>query len=147
MTISWILVSNATESRIYTTPRAKLFDESAQLKLISTHNHPTSRLKRQDLTSDKAGNFSSSKSSTYDSETDPKDHEMSLFARELSQVLEQGRQQKQFEDLILVAPPQFLGMLLKHCNGHVTHFISVKIEKDYTKFAENDIVQHISAYL
>ena len=55
----------------------------------------------------------------YDAPTDPKDHEKALFAKSLSHDIDVMLRDDHYDSLILVAPPQMLGLLRKQINGGI----------------------------
>jgi len=133
MTRSWILIANASSAKIYETPRAKLFNGHCHLKLVQELEHPESRLKESDLIATVSGHKNLPES------VEPRSQEHEKFAKELVDQLVHGRNKHAFEDLIIVAPAQFMGQLNKKINGVLKPLISKTIEKDYTKLNEEKI--------
>lgn len=144
MTTTWILVANASAADLYTTPRAKLLDNQSSLQLINHLEHPQSREKGLDLVADKLGH---SGHGTFVESSEPKQQQADLFARELAFLLEAGRVKKSFDDLIIIAPSRFLGLLHKHINGQLKQLISIDIDKDYTKTEPAQLVAQMQNYL
>ena len=136
MSISWILVANASTARLYVNNGLK-----KGLKLIKEFEHPESREKASELVSDRpsAGNAHG----YFVPATDPKHHEADRFASQLAKDLEHGRTANSYERLIVVASSPFLGMLNQRLNEHVNSMISDRIEKDYTRLPEKDLRQHL----
>lgn len=138
---TWILVGNASE--------AKLFESQnigRELNLVDQFDHPESREKRVDLKSDKVGHFQSQNGMGHGSfvePTEPKDHEMETFARELARILESGRKENKFERLIVIMPPHVHGMLKKEFNDQVRSMVIHHIEKDYTKMDIPDLIKFL----
>ena len=147
---TWILISNASEAQVYRTNNNLVMDRNQHRpELIKQLQHPGSRDKEADLISDRAGYFHGKNEGHGDfiEPTDPKDTEANRFARELAELLEEARIEKSFEQLIVVAPPQFHGLLNKHMNKNVSRMIKKHIEKDYTKDNINDLIDHLQTYL
>lgn len=108
----WIVVADAAKARIFA--RAKKF---SALEEVETLLHPESRLRRQDLVTDRPGQVQESRTPGENAAgegTDPKEVESLAFAREIAQRLHQARESGQFEKLVLMAAPHFLGELRKH---------------------------------
>ena len=118
--ISWILGANATEARFYMTPKAKLLNGEATLKLVKEYKHPEGRQKSGDLVSDKPGNYKNPRvgHGTFAEPTDPKEHELDVFAKQLADELEAARIANHYQDLIIITPSHFDGLLNKHLNHH-----------------------------
>lgn len=111
----WIVVADAAKARLFA--RNKKF---SPLEEIETLVHPESRLRRQDLVTDRPGQVQESRTpgeSAAEGHTDPKDVEAQVFARELAHHLNESRQAGHFEHLVLLAEPRFLGILRKHLDG------------------------------
>jgi len=143
---SWILIANGSEARIYDRTA-----ERRKLKIVSEHHHPESRMKNADLISDRSGHYQSDTNSmghgSYQEPTPPKEHEMDSFARELAGTLDEGRMANKFNRLVLVSPPHFNGLLNKHLHQQVKSLVSTSVGKDYTKVAENKLLDQLKPYL
>jgi len=144
---TWIVVADSGQAKIFRTIKARLFNGKANgsdLTLVSEYNHPESRKRDQDLVADKYGNFGNS---SFTEETDPKRHENDIFAQQLAKALYHGHSENNYHDLILIAPPAFMGMIHKHLSNEVKKLISKEIEKDYTRSNEKELVSQLQVYL
>ena len=137
MTTTWILVANATNARVFTSPKAKLLNGSCKLTLVNELVHPTSRMKTADLTTDDSGH------NNFVESGNPKEYEMERFAKQLADMLDTGRNQHHYGELIIAAPPRFHGLLKKYLNNHVSNLVRVSIEKDYTQDKEDTLLTHL----
>lgn len=145
MKSTWILIANSSEARLYKSE--KPFHE---IKLLKEFSHPESREKVLDLVSDGLGRYNvpvSSRGGIYEEPSNPKQVEADRFARELAEKLNKGRIKNQYSNLIIIAPPQFHGLLNKHFNNHVLNLIKTTLEKDYTKVKEHDLVKLLNSRL
>lgn len=145
--ITWVLVADSCEAKIFKTIKARLFDNKADgkdLTLVSEHSHPNGRKKDQDLVSDKQGSFGVGNFSEH---TDPKQYENDRFASEISKILEHAHGQNSYHDLILIAPPNFMGMINKHLAHTVKKTVCKEIEKDYTRQTPKELVAHLREHL
>lgn len=136
----WVLVANASEAKLYAAPFL-----GKELSLIEEFSHPESRNKGSDLTSDKVGHYQSnsgvgSAHGAFVEPTDPKQFEAVRFAHELANRLEKGRTSNLYAKLVVIAPPQFHGLLKKECNGHIQNLVMHYVDKDYTKLTEGELV-------
>lgn len=143
--LTWILVADGNKARIFSAHKAALFNgNGAKLTLVSEHEHSDARKKDSELTSDRQGHFNSG---TFVDQTDPQVQEEDRFATMLAKNLSRAHTENQFSELIFIAPAHFLGLLNKHIPKEVAKIASLRIEKDYTRFNENELVQHMQNYL
>jgi len=143
--ITWLLVADSSKARLYSMHKARILQEqnSKHLELIGEYAHADSRKKGSELATDKQGEFGSG---TFVEATSPKIHEAEQFAHELIIRLNSARKEGTFRDLILVAPPAFMGLLLKHMPHEIQKCVSQKIEKDYTQDDKQQLVHNLMAH-
>jgi protein required for attachment to host cells len=142
---TWLLLADSSKAKIYSLHKARVFqqpDNVENLKLINEYSHNASRMKTRDLVADKLGEFGSG---TFVEATTPKLHEAELFAHQLVAALQVGR--NQYRDLIIVAPPMFMGILYKHMPHDIQKLITQKIEKDYTQQNGRELLQSLLIHL
>jgi protein required for attachment to host cells len=143
---TWIVVADAGKARIFSALKARLFNSTnpKNLKLISEHTHGESRKMDSELVSDRQGHFGSG---TFEEPTDPKRHQEEIFAHEITKILGHAHNENKFHDLILIAPPTFMGLLNKHLTHTTKQLVSIRIEKDYTRHTEQQLVTQLQKYL
>lgn len=142
---TWIVVADASKAKIYSAHKASLFNGNGQkLALVSEHEHPESRKLDTALASDKQGKFGLA---TFVEASDPHKYEEERFAMELAKKLIKDRSENLFHDLIFIAPATFIGMLNKHLPDPLTKLVNLTIEKNYTRFDENELVLRLQEYL
>ena len=141
MTTTWILIANSSTARLFTAPKAKLFNGDLDLEQVDSFDHPESRYKTADLTTD------ISRHNNFVESSDPKAQESERFARELADELESGRVNNCFDELVIAAPPQFHGLIKKHMNSTISKLVFSSIEKDYTKTEPKQLAKHLSEYM
>lgn len=130
-----VVVANSSEAKMFQTR-----DLGQPLDLIQQYFHPESRVKGIDLVSDRPGRYKARMGlgrGAY-AETYPKEVEADRFARELAGCLNEIGDQH-FDDLVVIAPPHFNGLLNKHYSRNVRSKIKHVIEKDYTKTPERHL--------
>jgi protein required for attachment to host cells len=139
---TWILVANASKAHLYLNDGPK-----KGLKKLKEFDHAASREKGSQLVSDRPGHNKSRGNGhgAYVSQTEPKQHEAQHFAIELSRVLDHGRSTNEYQRLILVAPPAFMGELRSHMDNHTLNLVSDSFEKDYTKVPQKELHGHLEA--
>jgi protein required for attachment to host cells len=140
MSTTWILIANSSSAKLYMNTGPK-----KGLSKLKEFDHSASRSKGGDLVSDRPGHYKSHGNGrgAYNPPTNPKQHEADQFALELAKELDHGRTTQQFQRLILVAAPGFMGLLNKHLNGYIGHLVTDRFEKDYTKATEKEIAGHL----
>ncbi|MEE4305113.1 MAG: host attachment protein [Wenzhouxiangella sp.] len=127
----WIVVADASRARLFS--RDKKF---SPLQEVESLVHPESRLRRQDLVTDRPGQVQESRTpGEYAAEegADPKDVEAQAFARELADRLHKARQEGRFEHLVLLADPRFLGQLRKQLEGPTADAVSATAAVNLTR--------------
>jgi protein required for attachment to host cells len=141
MTITWILVANASLCRLYENLGPK-----KGLKLVKELIHPQSRQKNAELVTDRPGSMAvnGSGGGAKQPQTLPKQHEAKVFAQEIAQELYKGRSTNAFRRAILIAPPAFMGILNAVLDGPTAQLVSDRFEKDYTKTPEPVLAQRLA---
>lgn len=141
----WILVADSARARLFS--REKKF---SRLEEIETLVHPESRLRRQDLVSDRPGQVQESKTpgeSVNEEPTDPKTAEARLFARDIAHHLREARVAGTFRHLVLVADPRFLGLLRKSLDADTRECIAAEVAKSLVRGSTEDIARTVDAEL
>ena len=125
---TWIVLADAATARVYE-PQAGRRD----WKLIAELVHPQSRAKESELGRDKPGRVKQSTGSRAAMEppTPRKEVEIEKFAREIAKALDDALVRKAYDRLVLVAPPEFVGILRKLLSERVERCIATTVEKDY----------------
>lgn len=142
MTITWILVANASHAKLFANDGPK-----KGLRLVREAAHPESREKGSELASDRAGHMQSSGNGhgARQPKSDPKANEARSFAQELARELNLGRGKQLFGRAILVAPPAFMGLINEKLDGPTASLVSDRFEKDYTKATEKELAAHLES--
>ena len=154
MTTTWILVANASNARLFANRGC-----NKGLELLEELEHPDSRKKGVDLMSDDRGRQQQSAAPNkgrpgattarpaLEPSTDPKEVEALQFAQELCERMDQGRTHKEYDRLVLIAPPHFLGLLRETLDHNTTSLVMDSLNKDYTKLAEKDLTETLGSIL
>jgi protein required for attachment to host cells len=140
--MTWLLIADASQARLYSLHKARIIQEQdpKNLKLIAEYTHEDSRKKVSDLVSDRKGIFGGG---AFTETTSPKVHQADVFAHELLSHIEAGRVENSFRDLIIIAPPAFMGLLHKHMPHQIHKLVSQHIEKDYTRHQGKELLQDL----
>jgi protein required for attachment to host cells len=143
----WILVADASRARVFSVPENNKPNKPWLLE--KELEHLASRAKATELTTDVPGrvrqSFGAGSRPAMDDPTDPKEVEAQAFAHELADFLEQGLNHNRFEQLVLVAPPHFLGLMREMVSEQVAKRIQWSINKDFTQLPARDLPDHINA--
>ncbi|QYY32806.1 MULTISPECIES: host attachment protein [Cupriavidus] len=71
--------------------------------------------------------------------------EAHLFSRRVAKMLEEARIRQRFDELVVIAPPRFLGLLRKAWPQSVGSVVTRELDKDYCRLADNDLQQRLAA--
>jgi protein required for attachment to host cells len=141
MSKAWVLVADSSRARIFAvdTPRGPLRE-------IEDLVHPPSRLHDRELGTDRPGrSFDSAGEGRHAMEQDvsAKEQEVIYFAGDLASRLEAGRTRREYDRLILVAPPAFLGVLRKKISGETAKMVTQEIDKGLAQLPERELREHL----
>ncbi len=141
MSVTLVVVADSSKARFFS-----LAGRSEPLKELEDMVHVEGRMRDQDEVSDKQCGLAGGHGEgghAFESPTDIKQHESALFAKQIADRLEHGRVSNDYDKLILVAPPSFLGILRKALNEHVANLVSDSLDKDLVNEKESVIREHI----
>lgn len=137
----WIVVAESSRARIFAV-------DSKHQPLIEIDDlvNPASRVMNHDLVSDRPGrNARGGTQHVMVPHSDPQKNEAQRFAQSVSERLEAGRISGDFNDLVIVAPSGFMGMLRQQI-GHTTQkLISHSLTKNLIQKSEAQIRDYIYA--
>ena len=133
---TWIVVADDAYARIFR------LDKFRQLEEIETLVHPESRLKEQDLVSDRPGR-------TFESNTvarrslgqtiSPKKQEAINFAKLVAHHLNEAASKGKCVKFYLAASPSFLGLLRPEFHKNTLKMIEAEINKELTHLDKKEI--------
>lgn len=141
---TWVVVANSSH--------AKIFKVENNNTLVEIHEfeHPESRLDDQDLVTSKPGRTNDSvgfRRSSMEYQTSPKHHEFQLFAKQISEYLDQAHETGAVGRLYISASPIFLGILRQAFSNQVNGLMAAQIDKDLTHLKTDDIRSHLPLVL
>jgi protein required for attachment to host cells len=79
--------------------------------------------------------------------TDPHEQEEARFTEHLAGEINHAALEKQFDRLILAAPPRTLGILRKALSSHAAERVIAELDKDLTKNGPADLAVHLQDHL
>lgn len=136
--MKWILVTNGNRCCIYQFKKS-----SKELVFLKELSHPESRLQGIDLKTDRPGHYQTSGSArgAYSPHEEPKEHEVQVFLKSISEELNKDKSTNQYDQLILIAPPHVNGSLQKSLSKNVKQSITINLKKDYTHLTTKELLE------
>ena len=117
---------------------------------VETLAHPEGRQHEQDMTSDlpgKAGGVKGGGGHAYEGETQPKKQEEINFAKRIARRLEAARNAREYEQLLMICTPAFLGDLRHELSAATARLVCFELNKNLVTHSEEDIRRHLPEYL
>jgi protein required for attachment to host cells len=74
---------------------------------------------------------------------DPKEVEVDNFVRAIAAVLEKGRNDHAYEELIVIGPPHMNGLLFKQVSKFVKEMVKGEYQKDFQNINPKDLLEFI----
>jgi len=138
MSKTWIVVAESSRAKIYEVEQEK---SKKSLKELMGFTHSVSRSHKQQLSGSQQ---KESRHSLLTSSLDThKGHERVEFARSIGEHLNAARNKGQFNKLILMSPPKFLGDLRKNLGSETNKFVVSEVDKNLVRHTLKDIQAHI----
>lgn len=138
---NWVVVADSASAKIFSVagPRSSLEERE-------TLDHPEGRLPAGEINADRPGrSFASAgkRRHAMEREVDPKKQGIITFARRVVDLLENARAQGELERLILVAAPEFLGLLREHLSAETKRIVENEFALNLTGMPADDIRAHL----
>ncbi len=133
----WIVSADESRGRIFRTDKA-----SGKLEEYKDLIHPQARSAEADLASRLRGSNSSTgnyKAHSLNDSGSIKDHHADMFAKEVAGMLVDGKHKNMFANLVLVAPPKFLGLLRKNLDKSTSEKVCYELNKDLSKLGAAEL--------
>ena len=156
---NWVVVANDAAARIFTLapPPARLNNRNSaghqndrmasySLKEIESLQHPEGRTKAQDFDADRPGRaFQTAGSMRHGMErqVDPKRQAIISFAKRVADRLESARRQGALQRLVLVAAPEFLGLLRTNLSAELGRITAAEFSLDLAQMKAHEIRAHL----
>ena len=146
-----IVVADESEARFY-----EMQGRAGALRLVLQLQDPKARMHDRDFKSDRPGRVFDHAAapgerrgavghhSTGGAQS-PREHETQLFARQIGAALEKEHAAKQFDRLVLIAGPRFLGSIRQELHDSVRPLIAAEIHKDLVHQSEAVIREHLQS--
>jgi len=140
-----VVVAESSKARI-------LLAEDGHSPLIDhkDYDHPESRLREQDLVSDRPGSETDSGGMGKHSmghEKAAHHKQAEIFALELSEEIEKIRRNNALSRIYLVASPKFLGLLRSSINKQCADLLAAEVNKNLVSHSIEDIRSHLPKHM
>jgi len=110
------------------------------LKLIKQLENPKAKMKNKDLESDRPGvTRGPSGRTSLRAKKGTQDHEMEVFSKQILDEINKGRNQGEFEKIIMVVDPGFQSHLENHLKHTLRKSIYQTIPKNYMNTPEKEV--------
>ncbi|MBX3170080.1 MAG: host attachment protein [Candidatus Eremiobacteraeota bacterium] len=126
-----VLAADGSRARLFVHWNVHNFEQ------ISSWDSPQARHLPGETNSDKHGSFGGN---AYDAEVDAQRHAQQLFAKELMHDVKQ--KEKDFERIVIAAPPKFLGELRSHLTPAINQKLST-LTRDFTHLKPQEVHQRL----
>jgi len=147
MNVTWLLVADAGAATLIACNH-RLGDPQVMENFV----HPTSRLRDSELSSDDRGrtqprDMGAVRGSAMSQSTPPHEAEAENFARELGKYLDEAVAAGRCDELILAAPPRFLGLLKGVLAARTNDSVRATVSKDYATRPAEEVVELVRKQL
>lgn len=141
MATTWILVAHRGGARLF-----EHRGRASGVALRQALDHPAGRMRNRELDSDRHGRSFDRRGTgrhAYSTEAAPTTHVAEQFARHVASLLEQGREHGQYQRLVLVAEPRFLGMLRAALSAPTSALVAAELAKDLSDIEARDLPKYL----
>lgn len=125
--------------------RARIFSSFANFSEFNEEKdfvHDAAHLSNQELVGDAAGRSVDQRGSL-DPATSPRERESELFAKSLSKKLKELHNREHYKNLVLVAPPKFLGLLRGELHSSLDKLVTKSIDKELTLCGVDELIEYL----
>jgi protein required for attachment to host cells len=137
---TWILVADSSRARIFKA------EKGSSIHQIEELSHPEGRLHEQELASDLPGKDSDKVGAgkhAFQDQVEPKQQEAIDFAKRIARHIDESYSAKEFEQLMVIAAPSFLGTLRHQFSDQINQKICFELDKNITMHSTDDIRKHL----
>jgi protein required for attachment to host cells len=137
---TYALVANRASASLYRTMGPGVAPE-----LVRRFDHPEGRLKSSEINTDKHGSgFGAGVGRhSFSSEEDAVEHVARDFANQLAKDLAHARQNSEYDELAVIAPPQMLGYLRDAMDAKTRQLVYGEVAKDIDQNNAADVRKHL----
>jgi protein required for attachment to host cells len=139
MANTWIVAADSS--------RARVLQVAGRERLVEIEDmlNPAGRMDNRELTTDAHPRLRGTSGPGSDrQEMTATEHETELFAKRLGEYLDKARNQHRYDELVLVAPPKFLGLIRKELGKEVEKLVADELPKDLSWFNARDLEKYFA---
>lgn len=140
----YVLVADGSRGKVY---QSRVPLRAAHvLDLVYDQVHFQSRRKAADLVSDRAGVQRSGTGGfhSFAGHEDSQEREQEEFARDLCRHLESERRAGRFDELVIAAPPHFLGLLRRHLSDGCREVLSESVDHNLLQLSDKELIERLA---
>ncbi len=146
MSTQWVVVADRSRARVFQTEGGL-----DQLQEVQDLLNPEGRQDESEFRHDAKGRYYG-KGERYQAHTaEPhvtkEIHDEEMFSREVSQLLDEGCDMQRYDTLVMIAPPQFLGMLRKQLSRRVEERITQQLGLELANWNAPQIRDYLKQHL
>jgi len=158
--LTWFLVADGKQAQVYTRHRARNimplngkkrfrhYEEYSEAELVPVPgtSWKAEALEDFEFGKDKLGRAFESASPTRHMTSPRHDiHEeiKCRFMKTIAEHLKNAEKRKQFDRLVVIAPPKMLGEFKKHLDKPVLERIAAELPKELSRFSNHDLTRHL----
>jgi protein required for attachment to host cells len=139
MTTTWIVAADESRARVL-----QVTDREQRLTEVESLLNPSGRLQDREIESDARDRFPGG--NAWEPRVSAVEHRNELFAKRVGDYLDHARQERRYDQLVLVAPPKFLGALRKELHKEVEKLVADELPKDLSWLSARDLQQHLGDF-
>ncbi len=141
MQTTWILTANRSGASLYESNWP-----GKSMRRIEDMPHPQGRQQNREINTDKPGrSFDSVGQGRHamSSRLEPTEHVAQQFALMLAERLNNGRINHAYDKLVLMAAPEFLGLLRGALDKNTASLVTQTVNKELTDVKEGDLAAYL----
>lgn len=142
MATTWIIAADESRARVL-----QVTGREQRLTEIEDLVNPAGRMQDKELQTDAEPRFNGRPGGGPGSDREAHgavEHSVGVFAREVGRYLDKARMEHRYDQLVLVAPPKFLGALRKELDKEVEKLVADELPKDLAWFNAREIERYFA---
>jgi protein required for attachment to host cells len=138
MATTWIVAADAS--------RARILQVADRERLVEVEDlvNPEGRLQDRELTTDANPRLHGPGGLSAREEPSAVQHTVEMFSKRIGDYLEKARTDQRYDQLVLVAPPKFLGLMRKELGTEVEKLVVDELDKDLSWLNAREIERYFA---
>ena len=138
MPTTWIVAADAS--------RARILQVADRERLVEVEDllNPEGRLQDRELTTDANPRLHGPGGLSAREEPSAVEHTVEMFSKRIGDYLEKARTDHRYDQLVLVAPPKFLGLMRKEFGAEVGKLVVDELDKDLSWLNAREIERYFA---